>query len=230
MTDSPSTWVAVLFTDVVGSTRLWAEHHDAMASDLAIHDGLLRDAIAAHGGRVFSTAGDAFAAAFPSASQAVDAAIDGQRAMSDTPWSVPGGIQIRTAVHAGEVIERGGDYFGPTLNTGARVLSAGHGGQVLVTAGVATAIPHPSTDLGAHRLRDIETPVRIHQLRAPGLEEEFPPLASLASGQSRLPQHRSSFVGRADEMRNLRQMLHDSRLVTVTGVGGVGKTRIAVEV
>jgi predicted ATPase len=222
--------LAVLFTDVVGSTRLWAEHHDAMADDLALHDDLLRDAIAHHGGHVFATAGDSFAAAFPTPRDAVDAAVDAQLAMTKTTWTVPDGLHIRVAIHAGEVIERGGDYFGPTLNTAARVLNAAHGGQVLVTAAAASDLSHPTMDLGEHRLRDIDAPVRIHQLRASGLEQSFPPLVSLASGRSRLPQHRSSFVGRGDDMRRLRQMLHDSRLVTVTGVGGVGKTRIAVEV
>jgi predicted ATPase len=222
--------LAVLFTDVVGSTRLWAEHHDAMASDLAEHDELLRLAIANHGGHVFSTAGDSFGAAFAGPRDAVAAAIDAQVAMARTPWEVPGGLRIRTAVHAGHAIERGGDYYGPTLNTAARVMSAGHGGQVLVTAVAATDLAQPTVDLGEYRLRDIDTPVRIHQLRAPGLDDGFPPLVSLASGRSRLPQHRSSFVGRGDEMHRLRQMLHAGRLVTITGVGGVGKTRIAIEV
>lgn len=223
--------VSFLFTDVVGSTRLWAERPEAMAADLERHDGLLRAAIEGHGGRVFSTAGDAFAAAFGTASDAVAAAVEAQRQLGGVAWASPAGLAVRMGIHAGEAVERDGDYFGPTLNTAARLMSTAHGGQIVVSGQVVELGTGAQTyDLGEHRLRDIPEPLQVHQVVEPGLVEDFPPISSIGAFTNTLPQHRSSFVGRAVEIDRVRRLLGDHRLVTITGVGGVGKTRVAVEI
>jgi predicted ATPase/class 3 adenylate cyclase len=221
--------LAVLFTDIVGSTRLWATHYQEMSEDLERHDALVEAAIRSHSGRVFATGGDSFAASFDTCVHAVDAAVSIQLGLGDCSWRVPEGIRVRTAVHVGEVIERDGDYFGPTLNLAARVLSSGHGSQILVTRPVADELARPLRRLGTHRFRDIEQPIEICQVLVAGLQDAFPPIASLDETISTLPQQRSSFVGRLDDLHRLRTQLVGHRLVTVTGTGGTGKTRLAVE-
>ena len=233
MADRPSGTASFLFTDVEGSTRLWQTHPEAMTEALARHDAILRDAIKAVGGYVFSTAGDAFAAAFARAGAAVQAATAAQRALQAEQW--PGGIslQVRMGIHTGEAVERDGDYFGPTLNRGARVMSAAHGGQVLVTGTTARVLDGSGValvDLGEHFLRDIEGAEQLFQVAAEGLSTVFPPLRTLGSAKSSLPSQRSSFVGRDDEIARARGLFGSSRLVTLTGAGGCGKTRLAIEV
>jgi len=235
MAGLPSGTVTFLFTDLEGSTRLWEEHADDMAPALARHDELLRGAIAARGGYVFSTAGDAFAAAFGDAAAAAAAAVDAQRALQAEDWPGAVELRVRMGIHTGETVERDGDYFGPTLNRGARVMAAAHGNQVLVTAASAEGLDAGVAgaqllDLGEHRLRDLEGTERLFQLVAEGLAAEFPPVQSLDASISTLPPQRSSFVGRDDEIARIRALLHGSRLVTLTGTGGCGKTRLAIEV
>jgi predicted ATPase len=206
-----------------------------MATALARHDALLREAIAAHDGYVFSTAGDAFAAAFSHTVDAARAAIAAQRSLQSEPW--PAGIQllVRMGIHTGDAVERDGDYFGPTLNRGARVMAAAHGGQALLTGTTVSALGGALdgielVDLGDHRLRDLEGTEHLYQLAASGLVAEFPPVRSLDAAVSTLPMQRSSFVGRDEEVARTRALLRESRLVTLTGAGGCGKTRLAVEV
>jgi predicted ATPase/class 3 adenylate cyclase len=225
--------VTFLFTDVEGSTRLWQEHPEAMTTALARHDEILRGAIGAHDGYVFSTAGDAFAVAFGRSASAVDAAMDAQRALQTERW--PGGIEVRVrmGIHTGEAVERDGDYFGPSLNRGARVMAAAHGAQVLVTSTTARLLDGAGVglvDLGEHRLRDIDGSEHLFQLAGDGLTSEFAPVRSLTNIKSTLPSQRSSFLGRDDEIDRARALLHASRLVTLTGAGGCGKTRLAIEV
>ncbi len=168
----PSGTVTFMFTDVEGSTRLWAEDSNAMSASLLIHDTIVRDVIETRGGYVFSTAGDSFAAAFTRASTAVDAASELQAALVDATWPGPR-LRVRVGLHLGEAEERGGDYFGPAVNTTARVHAAGHGGQTLLTEAVRVASRRIGTiDLGLHRLRDVEEPLHLHQLG----DAEFPPL------------------------------------------------------
>lgn len=222
-----------MFTDVEGSTRLWQSHPEQMAAALARHDELLRAAIVVHHGYVFSTAGDAFAAAFGRAADAVDAAISAQQALQREPWPDGVSIKVRMGIHTGEAVERGGDYFGPALNRGARVMAAAHGSQVLVTGTTAQLLDGSqlaSIDLGEHSLRDIDGAERLLQLTADGLVSEFPPVRSLTNVKSSLPSQRSSFVGRDEEITRARTLLQSSRLVTMTGAGGCGKTRLAIEV
>ena len=229
----PTGTVTFLFTDVEGSTRLWQEHPDAMTTALARHDEILRGVIGEHDGYVFSTAGDAFAAAFGRAGAAVDAAMHSERALQAERWPDEIELRVRMGIHTGEAVERDGDYFGPALNRGARVMAAAHGAQVLVTGTTARLLDDASVrlvDLGEHRLRDIDGSEHLFQLVGDGLASEFPPVRSLTNVKSTLPSQRSSFVGRDEEITKAQALLQTSRLVTMTGAGGCGKTRLAIEV
>ena len=225
----PSGTVTFLFTDVVGSTRLWEHHPDLMRGALAHHDRILRDAIGSHSGHVFSTAGDAFSAAFGRATDAVRAAVTAQLALTELgAGSLP--VSVRMGVHTGVADERGGDYFGPTLNRTARLMSVGHGGQILVSD-VAAALLDADfhvLDLGEHLLRGLPEPLRIYQVVAEGLALDHPPLISLGSGGN-LPRQLTSFIGRSDEKARLNALIGEHRLVTLIGVGGTGKTRLALQ-
>ena len=233
----PTGIVTFLFTDIEGSTKSWERQPDAMRPALARHDGVLRAAIARHGGVVFKTIGDAFCAAFAAASDALAAAGDAQHALAEQPWETDAPLLVRMALYAGAAEQRDGDYFGQPLNRAARVLSAGHGGQVLLSLtaqGLALdALPPGASllDLGEHRLKDLGQPERLFQLLAPGLPRNFPPLRSLSNPSllHNLPQQISSFVGRADEVAQVEALLGKSRLLTLTGMGGTGKTRLALQ-
>ena len=169
-----------------------------MSAALARHDEILREAIGAHGGYVFSTAGDAFAAAFGPAEEAVNAALDAQLALQTEAWPSGIGLRVRMGLHTGAAVERGGDYFGPELNRAARVTAAGHGGQVLATAVTRALVPgSEARDLGEHRLKDLAEAVHIVQLLGDGLAESFPPLRTLAATANNLPATRDeSLVAR----------------------------------
>jgi predicted ATPase/class 3 adenylate cyclase len=222
----PSGMVTFLFTDVEGSTRLWAANPDAMSGSLAVHDTVVRAAIDRCGGYVFATAGDSFAAAFTRATDAVRAAGDIQSALDAAVWPGPA-LRVRMGMHVGEAEERAGDYFGPAVNTAARVAAAGHGGQVLLTELVrATAAVTSTTDLGVHRVADVPDALRLFQLG----EHQFPPLRVVDRGQSNLPVRRTRLFGRANDLASVRRLLATNRLVTVTAVGGAGKTRLAIAV
>ena len=221
----PTGAVTFLFTDVEGSTAAWEERPDAMASDLEGHDRVLRKAIESNGGFVFATGGDSFSAAFGSPSSALTAAVEAQRELvgSDGPLSV------RMGVHSGEAVERDGNYFGPALNRTARLMSLGHGGQVLVsttTAGMVTDERFSLVDLGEHRLKDLTKPVGVTQLVAEGLRQEFPPLHS-AVALDNLP-FQGVLFGREEDTSELARLLDTSRSVTLVGAGGIGKTTLAV--
>ncbi|MDQ6932201.1 MAG: adenylate/guanylate cyclase domain-containing protein [Candidatus Eremiobacteraeota bacterium] len=235
-TAAPSGTVAFLFTDIEGSTQRWHDHRDAMEAAVRRHDFLMANSITSHGGYIFKTIGDAFCAAFPTVPQAVDAALSAQRRIKAEDWSAMGGLRIRMAVHAGHADERNGDYFGPTVNCVARLLAIGHGEQVLLSA-VATDLmkadmpPETSlVDLGLYRLKDSTTPERVYQLVAFGLPSKFAPLQSLDVAPNNLPLQLTAFVGREDEVSEIKQTLVSARLVTLVGAGGVGKTRTALQV
>jgi hypothetical protein len=183
---------------------------------------VLRDAIEAHEGRVFNYTGDGMCAVFASPRAAVDAAIAAQRALE---------LPVRMAIATGEAELRGGDYFGTVLNRTARVMSAGHGGQILLdgaTAGLLSGIDMRA--LGYKRLRDIARPVKLFQVRSAGLRTEFPPLKTVDSALGNLRPRSTTFIGRETELAELEEVLKAHQLVTLTGVGGVGKTRLALEV
>jgi predicted ATPase/class 3 adenylate cyclase len=232
----PSGTVTFLFTDVVGSTRLWAEHPHGMKGALARHDEIVRSAIESHGGYVVKMTGDGFHAAFSTAHDAVDAAIDAQRSLGATSWDATGPLQVRMGVHTGEVQLRDGDYYGTAVNRAARLMAVAHGGQLLMSdaterlLGDAAGQSFELVDLGEHRLRDLAQASRVFQVVAPGLDGEFPPLRSLEVFPGNLPLQLTSFVGRETELAGLAKALGEWRMVTVTGTGGVGKTRLALQV
>jgi predicted ATPase/class 3 adenylate cyclase len=220
----PSGLVTFLFTDVEGSTRLWAADDQATSASLRVHDEVVRREVDRHGGYVFTTAGDSFSVAFQRASEGIGAASDIQRALGEVAWPGPR-LQVRMGLHLGEAEERGGDYFGPVVNLAARVAATGHGGQVLLTGAVRAATDVEGIDLGEHRLRDVPEPVRIWQLGS----ERFPLLRSVGA-HSNLPVPASRLFGRDDDVREVRVLLSEHRLVTMLAMGGSGKTRLAVAV
>jgi predicted ATPase/class 3 adenylate cyclase len=236
VTELPSGTVTFVFTDVVGSTRLWEEHPDEMHDALARHDELVRGAIEALGGHVVKTTGDGFHAAFAIASDAIEAAVAAQLALAAEPWSDPGPLRVRMGVHTGAGEVRDGDYYGTALNRAARLMSVAHGGQIVCsesTAGLARETLPADTafvDLGVHRLRDLDVPERLFQVSHPRLDGAFPPLASADVHPTNLPRQPTSFVGRERELVAIREAMGSARLVTLTGVGGVGKTRLATHV
>jgi predicted ATPase/class 3 adenylate cyclase len=219
---TPSGVVTFLFTDVEGSTRRWEADADAMRVALVVHDKVLRTAIEAYDGFLFSHTGDGFVAAFASPMSAVNAAIDAQRELQ---------LPVRMGLATGEAELRDGDYFGTVLNRAARVMAAGHGGQILLaesTAGLVSGVD--LVDLGPRRLRDLPSPVGVFQVRAPGLQTDFPALRALDTSPGNLRPQTTSFIGRESEVAELQALVKAHRLVTLTGVGGVGKTRLALEV
>src|SRR5271156_6790947 len=193
-----------------------------MRKALAAHDEVLRKAIDAHGGWLFKHTGDGMCAAFASPRSAVDAAVAAQLQLK---------LPVRMGLAAGEAELRGGDYFGAVLNRAARVMAAGHGGQILLaesTAGLLSGVD--LVDLGPRRLRDLPTPVGVFQVRAAGLCAEFPPLRALDTTPGNLRPATTSLIGRESEVGEIEAAVKAHRLVTLTGVGGVGKTRLAMEV
>jgi predicted ATPase/class 3 adenylate cyclase len=231
----PTGTVTFLFTDIEGSARLWEEHPDAMRAALARHDALLREAIKAHDGYVFKTVGDQFCVVFNRPTDALAAALDGQRALQAEPWQIAP-LTARMALHTGEAEERDGDYFGPPLNRCARMLAAGHGGQVLLSSSAAELTrdvlpPNASLlDLGECQLRGLHRPEHVSQLVHPELPDQFPPLRDLESFPNNLPIMATSLVGRERELEEAVRLARTSRLLTLTGTGGVGKTRLGLEV
>ena len=223
-----------VFTDIEGSSRLWEEYPETMALALARHDTLLNDIFSTHGGEVFKTMGDSVLVAFEDSAPALSAVIQAQRALLVEDWETPAPIRVRAALHRGPAERRNGDYFGPTLNRTARLLSAGHGGQTLLSRSAHEDVSAPDgvafRDLGERRLRDLARPERIFQLVAPGLPADFPPLRSLEVLPNNLPAQLTSFVGRERELAEVKRLLGQSRLVTLTGPGGTGKTRLSLQV
>jgi predicted ATPase/class 3 adenylate cyclase len=232
----PTGTVTFLFSDIEGSTARWERDREAMEPALARHDALMRAALETRGAYVFKTMGDAFCAAFATASDAIAAALDAQRALAAANFPAVEGIRARMALHTGGSAERDGDYFGPTVNRVARLLAIGHGGQVLASGSctelIKSELPPDCSlrDLGAHRLKDLAQPERVYQLIAPGLPEVFPALRSLDHLSNNLPAQLSSFVGREEEVAEIAALMKERRLVTLTGAGGVGKTRASLQV
>ena len=230
MAEVPTGTVTFLFTDLETSTRLWEEHPEAMRGALARHDVILRNAVEQQSGRVVKTTGDGVHAAFGTAHDAVAAAVKAQAAISEEVWPLPDPLRVRVGLHTGEAEFRDGDYFGPALNRAARLMSVAHGGQIVVSLAtgelVRDRLPAGVTlvDLGEHRLRDMSRPERVFQVG----EGAFPPLRSLDAVPTNLPTMRTELIGRSDEVAQLMELVERTRLVTLTGVGGVGKTRLAL--
>lgn len=238
MSALPNGTVTFLFTDIEGSTRLWEACPDAMRPALARHDLLLRLAIEEREGHVFKTMGDAFCAAFHTAADALNAAMTAQQALHSEIWPEPVTIKVRMALYTGDAELQDGDYFGQALNRISRLLNAGHGGQTLLsrtTEELARDALPPLVTLenrGEHRLRDLNQPETIFQAHHPALPAAFPPLKSLDNPAlpNNLPLQLTSFIGRAKEMADVKNLLDATRLLTLTGGGGCGKTRLSLEV
>jgi predicted ATPase/class 3 adenylate cyclase len=237
MTTSPTGTITFLFTDIESSTRMWENYRQEMGQDLRQHDNLMREEIERNGGHVFKTVGDAFCAAFSTASEAVQAALDGQLTLQKEQWQVPGGTKVRMALHSGEAEERDGDYFGPTVNRVARLLSAGHGGQILTSLAatelVKDALPQETSlrSLGTHQLKDLSGSQQLNQLCHPDLPTEFPALSTLDSIPNNLQPQPTPLIGRDRELADIKTIIgrDEVRLMTLSGPGGVGKTRLAIQ-
>jgi predicted ATPase/class 3 adenylate cyclase len=234
----PTGTVTFLFTGIEGSTKLWETNPKAMQKALARHDQILRRITEEHDGYVFKTVGDAFCCAFSTATDALEATLRAQRALFAEEWGIEGGVRVRMALHTGAAEERDGDYFGPPVNRVARLLSAGHGGQVLLSLPtqelVRDRLP-PDVELsylGERRLKDLFRPERVFQLIAPDVPSEFPPLRTLEGRPNNLPLQPTPLVGRQREVEEILERLRDeqARLLTLTGPGGTGKTRLALQV
>jgi predicted ATPase/class 3 adenylate cyclase len=236
MPELPTGTVTFLFTDVEGSTRLLQRVGDAYRDLLATHHQILRESIATGGGVEVQTEGDGFFAVFSTATGAVLTAVRGQRNLLNHSWPEGEVVRVRMGVHTGEGVLSSGAYVGLDVHRAARIAAAGHGGQVLVSDATRALIEHALPmgvdlrDLGVHRLKDIEQPEHLYQLLIEGFPDTFPPIRSLDARLSNLPPERSSFVGRELEVAEATALLDQGRLLTLTGPGGIGKTRLALKI
>ncbi len=222
----PTGTVSFLFTDVEGSTQLWEQHPREMAAAMARHDQIVRSAVAEHRGHVFSTSGDGFGAAFWTPREALEAAIGVQNVLAGEPWPAPLTVAVRMAIHTGSANERDGDYFGPTVNR-RPADGRSHGGQILLSGITAQLVNHDDlVDLGEKRLKDLAAPERVFQAG----QRSFPPLRSLDTFGHNLPTRLTSLIGREADTAAVLAAMGDSRLVTLIGTGGVGKTRLGLQV
>lgn len=237
MADLPSGDVTFLFTDIERSTRLWQQYPARMPAIYLRHDAIVRQAVTDHHGLLYKTIGDAFQIAFATPQQASHAAIQAQHHLQAEAWSLPEPFRVRMALHRAEVWPTAdGDYRSPALNLLGRLLGAVHGAQIVTTADVLASLPDADDDidripLGRHQVRDIGETPPLYQLGAEHLRQDFPPLRTASSIPTNLVALPPPFVGRTEELTTLQNMLLESRsrLVTITGVGGVGKTRLALE-
>ena len=230
---APSGTVTFLFTDIEGSTALWQEHPASMGPAVERHDEVIRSAVEQRGGYVFTTAGDSFAVAFARADEAVRASVEAQTRLLDEAWPPDTVISARMGLHTGEATERQGDYYGVAVNRAARLMSIGHGGQILLsetTAALVEGAGFQLRDLGLHRLKDLTSPTAVRQIIDPRLPNTFPALRSLDSFRHNLPIRADQLVGREREIKELNELLAQERLVSIIGPGGMGKTRVALQV
>jgi predicted ATPase/class 3 adenylate cyclase len=237
ISDHPSGTVTFLFTDIEGSTRLWEQHPQAMQAALARHDVLLRTIVEAQGGYIIKTTGDGLHAVFERVTEGVEAALACQQALVGEAWpGLPDSLRVRMGLHTGEAEFRDGDYYGSTINRTARLMSLAAGGQTLLSSATAELardqLPEGAAlfDLGEQRLKGLTRPEHVFQLNGIGLPVDFPPLRSLNALPNNLPVQLTSFIGREKEISEIKGLLNAARLVTLTGSGGTGKTRLAQEI
>src|SRR4051794_30669730 len=233
MAAPPSGTVTLLFSDIEGSTRLLRRTGEDYPELLERHRMLLREAFGRHGGHVLGTEGDGFFVAFESAGEAAVAAVEAPRALFEHEWPDGNEIRVRIGIHTGEPRAVDGGYVGLDVHHAARVMAAGHGGQVLVSA-ATRALLGPTVelrDLGEHELKDLAGPQQLYQLELDGLPGEFPPLNTLDNRFTSLPSVPNAFVGRERELAEAAELLgrEEVRLLTLIGTGGTGKTRLALQ-
>ena len=233
--DLPTGTVTFLFTDIEGSTRLLDVLGDRYPALLESHQRILREAFGGRGGIDVSTEGDSFFVVFRTAPQAVAAAVEAQRAIAAHEWPEGAAVRVRVGLHTGEGILGGDNYVGVDLHRAARIAAAGHGGQIVVSE-ATRALVEPAApegvafrDLGEHRLKDLSHPERLHQVLGDGLPAEFPALRSMDARPNNLPVQLTSFVGRRRELEGVKEAIRAGRLLTLTGPGGTGKTRLALQ-
>ena len=231
-----NTPLTFLFTDLENSTHLWEQASNDMHQAMARHDVLISEAIEKHHGRIVKSTGDGFHAVFESAAEGTLAALDSQKALKVETWpEVTGPLKVRMGLHTGDSEARGGDYFGPTLNRAARVMDIAHGGQVLLSEATASlakeSLPKEIVllDKGQHRLKGIASLEHIFQLSSTDLPTEFPPLRSLSAFKHNLHRQLTSFVGREEELAEVKSLLSETQLLTLLGPGGTGKTRLMLQ-
>src|SRR5215208_2922199 len=236
MRDTPVEPLTFVFADLESSTRLWDRFPDAMKDAMERHDEILRDAVDGAGGRVIKITGDGLMAVFSSPSTAATAALEAQRALQREPWAETGPLRVRMGIHVGVAQQRAADFYGPPVNRTARLMAAAHGGQVLLSAAaarLADRLPAEAAlrDRGEHRLKDLAQPERIFQLTHPELASDLPPLATLSERPNNLPTQTSEFLGREIQLSAIRDLLDADgvRLLPLTGPGGIGKTRLALQ-
>ncbi|HEY5898212.1 MAG TPA: adenylate/guanylate cyclase domain-containing protein, partial [Burkholderiales bacterium] len=224
-----------LFTDIEGSTRMWEESPERMRPALARHDAIARSAVEQHRGVVVKKTGDGLHAVFDDPRDALSATLELQLAIADPQATAGVPLQIRCGLHAGADEPRDGDFYGTAVNRAARIMSTAHGGQVLVSHAVASMVgeqlPAQAAlrELGAVRLRDLSSPERIYQLVHPKLREQFPALRSLEATPNNLPQQLTSFIGRENEVAEIKKLIEEFRLLTLLGFGGMGKSRLSIQ-
>jgi predicted ATPase/class 3 adenylate cyclase len=234
MSELPTGIVTFLFTDIQGSTKLLQELGDAYGVVQQEHQRILREAVRAGEGVEIRTEGDSFFVVFTSPVRAVRAAVSAQRGLAEATWPEGRPLRVRMGMHTGEGRVRGGDYLGIDVNRAARIAAAAHGGQVVVSEATRVLVEHDLPegvrirDLGRHRLKDLEHPERIYDLIIDGLTSDFPELKSLDARPNNLPAPLSSFIGREDDRTAVVTLLGEHRLVTLTGPGGSGKTRLSL--
>lgn len=234
----PSGTLTFLFTDVEGSTRLWEQYPTQMRLDMARHDVLIESSVAQYNGVIVRPRGegDSRFAVFPEAVDAIVAASAIQRTFSAEAWSIPAPLRVRMALHTGEADLRDGDYYGQAVNRCAKLRNAAYGGQTLISQATHDLVQHALPDgvslrdLGEHRLKDLQQTERLYQLVIAGASSDFPPLKMLESLHTNLPAALTSFIGREREIVEVKRLLADKRLLTITGSGGAGKTRLALQV
>jgi len=230
----PSGTVTFLFTDIENSTPLWEKYPEQMRSSLSTHDAILKKAVEDNHGIVIKTTGDGIHAVFTTAIDAVNASVRGQKELQSTD-ELEVQIKVRMGIHTGEAELRDGDYFGGTLNRGARIMSAGHGGQILISEATLQLakerLPKDvvTLDLGDHQLKGLTQPEKIIQISLPGLQQQFPPLKTQSHAKTNLPTELTTFVGRERELAEAASRFEKSRLLTLIGPGGTGKTRLSIQ-
>src|SRR5919106_1809901 len=231
----PGGTVTFVFTDIEGSTELVTRLGEEYRELLNTHHRLLREPFSARGGVGASTGGDAFFVLLTAAPQAVAAAVEAQRAVSQHPWPDGVDVRVRIGIHSGEAAFGGDNYVGVDLHRASRIMAAAHGGQIVLSAATHALSEHGAPvgvafrDLGEHRLRDLPKAEHLFQVVADGLPEEFPPLRSRDARPNNLPRPLTTFVGRRRELDEIKRAVAEARLLTMTGPGGTGKTRLSIE-